>query len=138
MAVLPVPSRGSFEIDERDLDWRYCRGSGAGGQHRNKTDSAVQLTHIPTGVSVRCESERSQTQNKASAISLLRSRLAEAASERSRSARASERKRQVGQGARGDKVVTIAIQRDDVVHHGTGKRVSAKRYMRGEVDALWA
>jgi len=71
VAVLSEPTERELHIDQRDLEWKTCRGSGAGGQHRNKTDSAVQLRYKPSGLSVRVESERSQTKNKVSALALL-------------------------------------------------------------------
>lgn len=136
VAVLDVPTPKDIRIDPRDLDWKTCRGSGAGGQHRNTTDSAVQLTHKPTGLSVRCEGERSQHQNKESALTLLRSRLAEAQRTTERNARSSKRRQQVGSGMRGDKIRTIALQRDQVTDHITGKRMAAKKYLRGFVEEL--
>lgn len=138
VAVLPVPEEHDFRIDERDLDWKTCRGSGAGGQHRNVTDSAVQLTHRPSGVTVRCESERSQYQNKATALALLRARLSQQATEELEGARNNRRREQVGSGMRGDKRRTIALQRDQVHDHITDKRMPAKTYFRGEVEGLWA
>lgn len=137
VAVLTVPEKTALNINPNDLEWRTCRGSGAGGQHRNKTDSAVQLTHRPTGISVRCESERSQYQNKALALDVLRSRLANAQSEQKRTKRNSKRKAQVGMGMRADKRRTIALQRGTVNDHVTGKKMRAKAYLRGEIDALW-
>jgi peptide chain release factor 1 len=137
IAVLPVPEHKNLDIDTRDLEWKTCRGSGAGGQHRNTTDSAVQLTHKPTGLMVRCESERSQHQNKAMALDVLRSRLAQHQEDRTQAKRNQKRRQQVGTGMRGDKRRTIALQRDQVVDHRTGRRMSAKKYLRGEVDGLW-
>lgn len=132
VAVLDEPSETQFVLRPEQLEIRTCRGSGAGGQHRNVTDSAVQVTHRPTGLMVRCETERSQLQNRVSAIALLRARLWEAERERNRAARAADRKRQVGVGARGDKRRTIAVQRDEVVDHVTGRRWRLREYMRGE------
>ena len=136
VAVLPVPEERELHIDPRDLDWKACRGSGAGGQHRNTTDSAVQLTHKPSGLSVRCEGERSQHQNKAAALDLLRSRLAQQESGRQRAGRNDQRRQQVGRGMRADKRRTIALQRDQVTDHITGKTMRAKAYLRGQVDGV--
>lgn len=137
VAVLNVPTEAEVRLEERDLDWKTCRGSGAGGQHRNKTDSAVQLTHLPTGIMVRCESERSQHQNRATALDLLRSRLAEAEETAATDARNGTRRAQIGGGARGDKRRTIAVQRDQVHDHLTDKRMTVARYLKGELDLLW-
>lgn len=137
VAVLTVPTATDVHIPDRDLDWKTCRGSGAGGQHRNKTDSAVQLTHLPTGIMVRCESERSQYQNRQTALDLLRSRLASAEREAASDARNGDRRQQIGCGARGDKRRTLALQRDQVHDHVTDRRATAARYLRGEVDLLW-
>jgi len=137
VAVLPVPKAADVRIDPSDLDVKTTRGTGAGGQHKNKTDSAVQMKHLPTGISVFCQSERSQHQNKALALEVLRSRLAALEGQRVQGARNSKRKRQVGSGMRSDKVRTVALQRDQVVNHITGKRMKAKAYLRGNVDGLW-
>src|SRR5262245_48467305 len=75
VAVLPEPAAAELRIAPGDLDWSFCRGSGSGGQHRNKTESTAVVTHVPTGLTVRCESERSQHQNRATALALLRARL---------------------------------------------------------------
>jgi len=133
VAILGEPSVTQMqELRSEDLYIRACRGSGAGGQNRNMTDSAVQVTHLPSGIQVRCETERSQKQNKASAIALLRARLWEAEHKKATDERAADRKRQVGIGARGDKRRTIAVQRDDVVDHITGRRWRLREYLRGE------
>lgn len=137
VSVLPEPSPSDFRLDDRDLDFKTCRGSGAGGQHRNTTDSAVQVTHKPTGIQVRVESERSQHQNKEMAKNLLRARLMQAEHEAVEDARNAKRRKQIGGGARGDKRRTIAIQRDQVIDHVTGKSTSAKSYLRGDVMSLW-
>ena len=132
VAVLPEPTTAEVPIDPGDLEWSTCRGSGAGGQYRNTTDSAVQLTHRPTGVRVRCESERSQHQNRASALAVLRARLWEAEQLRREGGRAEQRRRQVGSGMRGDKRRTIRCQDGIVTDHLTGRTMRLRDYERGE------
>lgn len=137
VAVLPIPSEVTVPIQEKDLEIKVCRGSGAGGQHRNVTDSAVQITHRPSKISVRCENERSQHQNKMLAMEILRTRLQQAASSRAEEEYAKNRRQQIGSGQRGDKVRTIAVQRDQVIHHSTDRRVSVGEYLRGFLEKLW-
>ena len=132
MAVLPEPSETEVILDERDLEEKACRGSGAGGQNRNKTNTAVQLWHRPTGIMVRCESERSQHQNRQTARALLRARLWETERQRSHAATAQDRRAQVGSGMRGDKRRTIRTQDDSVHDHITGRRWRLRDYLRGE------
>ena len=132
VAVLPEPTETQVVVDARDLHWATCRGSGAGGQHRNMTDSAVILTHVPTGLSVRCEGERSQHANRRTALALLRSKLWQAELAKDHAARAQERKAQVGLGQRGDKRRTIRCQDEQVHDHISGRRWRLKDYLRGE------
>lgn len=132
VAVLPEPSEAQVHIDERELEIRTCRGSGAGGQHRNKTESAVQITHRPSGVTVRCESERSQQQNRATAMAVLRAKLLEHRQHAATAARASDRRSQVGSGQRGDKRRTIRVPDGQVVDHVTGRTWRLKEYLRGQ------
>lgn len=136
VAVLEEPREHEMYIDPSDIDFKTCRGSGAGGQHRNRTESAVQLTHLPTGLQVRCEGERSQHQNRATAMSLLRARLRERERTHARASRDNKRKNQVGSGMRGDKVRTVAVQRDQVVCHATGNKMPFKRYRAGHIEDL--
>jgi peptide chain release factor 1 len=131
VAVLPEPTETQVVLRDEDLEFATCRGSGAGGQHRNKTESAVQLKHTPTGLMVRCESERSQSLNKETARQVLRARLWQLEQDRISGARASDRKRQVGSGMRGDKRRTIRTQDDVVNDHETGKQWRYKDYARG-------
>lgn len=138
VAVLQEPAESEVRIHSKDLEVKTCRGSGAGGQHRNTTDSAVQLTHKPSGIMIRVESERSQNQNRESALTLLRIRLQEAEAQKRSKAHNKKRKGQVGSGQRADKRRTIRLQAGQVVDHVTGKKTSAKSYLRGGVDALWA
>jgi len=132
VAVLPEPDCNQVHVDERDLTWRTCRGSGPGGQNRNKLETAVQLTHGPTGISVRCETERSQHQNKQGALAMLRAKLWQSQQQRSADSRSADRRHQIGSGERGDKRRTVALQRDQVVDHQTGRTWKAREYLRGE------
>ncbi len=132
VAVLPEPTATELVLHDKDLEEQTCRGSGAGGQHRNKTESAVIITHKPTGVTVRCESERSQHQNRETALALLRTRILEAKQSGATAARAGDRKAQVGSGMRGDKIRTIRCQDGVVTDHVLGKQWNYKNYARGE------
>jgi len=132
VAVLPEATEANVRLDPRDLEFTTCRGSGPGGQYRNKTESAVVLKHRPSGLVVRCESERSQHQNRATALALLRSRLWAASKADHVSAVAAARRGQVGSGMRGDKRRTIRCQEGAVTDHVTGRRWSLAAYQRGE------
>lgn len=136
VVVMAEPNSAELEIDPRDLEEKFTRGSGAGGQHRNKTDSAVQLRHKPSGVAVRVENGRSQAMNRETALRLLRARLVEAKQRSEAAERHRERREQAGSGQRGDKVRTIALQRDQVVDHRTGRSCSARAYLRGKLREL--
>lgn len=132
VAVLPEPRERDVVIDPRDVDEETMRGSGTGGQHKNVTDSCVRLTHRPTGIVVRCDSERSQHANRATAYGVLRARIAEQRRATAAGERAEERRRQVGCGARGDKRRTIRTQDDQVNDHVDGRIWKFKRYQRGD------
>ena len=136
MAVLEEPKDVDVHIDERDIEWITCRGSGAGGQHRNVTNSAVQMTHLPTGIRVRCENERSQHQNRTTALRVIKARVFESRKNTNDSSRASNRKEQVGSGMRGDKIRTIREQDGQVTDHQTNKQIRYKDYARGLWDGL--
>ena len=133
VAVLPDPTDVELpKIPDRDLEWSVCRGTGAGGQKRNKTETTVQLRHVPTGLSIRCEDTRSQQKNRALALQLLRAKLWEQQQANSAQSRAKDRKQQVGVGARGDKRRTIRVQDGLVTDHILGKKWNLRDYLKGE------
>jgi peptide chain release factor 1 len=131
VAVLPEPTDVEVRIAPGDLDWSTCYGTGPGGQKRNKTESTVLLTHRPTGLQIRCETSRSQQQNRVAALALLRARLWAREHDRLAAARAQERRDQLGSGMRGDKRRTIRCQDGVVVDHVTGQRWELRAYLRG-------
>jgi peptide chain release factor 1 len=132
VAVLTEPREHEVVLRPGDLEIERMRGSGAGGQHLQKTDSAVRIRHVPTGLSVRCESERSQSSNQATALAVLRARLLDWQRTAADRARADDRRRQVGSGQRGDKRRTIRTQDDHVFDQVDGRSWSYKRYVRGD------
>jgi peptide chain release factor 1 len=131
VAVLSEAEVVAIELREEDLVWSTCRAPGKGGQHVQKTDSAVQVTHLPTGLTVRSHAQRSQYQNKQVALALLRDRLHEAATTRATDARAANRRAQVGSGMRSDKRRTIRVQDNSVLDHVTGRSWRYRDYVRG-------
>ena len=132
VAVLDEPRPYELVIPEGDLEWSTCRGSGDGGQHLQKTDSAVQVLHVPSGLRVRSEAQRSQHQNRVVALAILRARLAAVERERRTAARAAERRAQIGSGMRGDKRRTVRCQDGVVVDHLTGQTWRLRDYKRGD------
>lgn len=136
VVTLPEPKEIEFSLNYNDLEIKTTRGSGPGGQHRNKTDSAVQIKHLPSGLMVRSENHKSQYQNKDAALSILRARLYDIEVNKETTFVANSRKQQAGSGMRGDKTRTIRLQDDIVVDHISDRKISAKEYMKGFIDLL--
>lgn len=131
VAILDSEPKPDFHLNDAEVEIRTARGSGPGGQHRNKTDSCVTATHTPSGLSVRVDM-RSQHQSRAMALQILAAKLADGAAERHRSKRDERRRTQVGSGMRGDKVRTYREQDDKVTDHRTGQTWKLKTWRRGE------
>ncbi len=120
VAVLPEVNDVDVDINTADLKIDYFRASGAGGQHINKTESAIRITHIPTGVVVECQDERSQHKNKDRAMKILRSRIYEIKMEEQNSKIAAERKAQVGTGDRSERIRTYNYPQGRLTDHRIG------------------
>lgn len=136
VAVLPEAEKQEIYINPKDIKETFTCGSGPGGQHRNKNATAVQLTHTPSGIKVRAESEKSQFANRENALSILRAKLLQAKKNAYSADRRKTRKEQVGTGMRGDKRRTIYVQRNTVIDHITGKKITYKEYAKGKLDGL--
>ena len=139
VAVLPEAEEVEFDIIPNDLQIDTYRSSGAGGQHVNKTESAIRITHIPTGVVVECQDERSQYKNKDKAMKILRSKLYEAEQAKQAAAIAAERKSQVGSGDRSDRVRTYNFPQNRVTDHrltGDVRNFNISSVMNGGLDPI--
>ena len=139
VAVLPQVEEVDFRLDMNDLKIDTYRSSGAGGQHVNKTESAIRITHLPTGTVVECQDERSQYKNKDRAMQILRSKLYEAEQEKQRSAVAAERKSQIGSGDRSERIRTYNFPQNRVTDHrlsGDNKNFNISSIINGGLDPL--
>lgn len=137
VAVLPEVEEQTVEVNPADLRIDVYRASGAGGQHINKTESAVRITHIPTGIVVACQSERSQFQNKDAAMKILRSKLYEESQRKQHAELAEERKSQVGTGDRSERIRTYNYPQGRVTDHRIGLTLhKLEQILNGDLDEL--
>ena len=137
VAVFPEAEEVDFEINMADLQIDTYRASGAGGQHVNKTESAIRITHIPTGTVVECQDERSQHKNKDKAMRILRSRILEAEREKQQSSIADERKSQVGTGDRSERIRTYNYPQKRLSDHRIGLTIyKLEQILNGDLDEV--
>lgn len=137
VAVLPEAEEVEVRIDEKDLKIDVYRSSGPGGQGVNTTDSAVRITHLPTGLVVTCQDERSQLKNRAKALRVLRARLLERAQEEQRSQIAADRRSQVGTGERSERIRTYNFPQGRVTDHRIGLTLHRlPDILEGDLDEL--
>jgi peptide chain release factor 1 len=117
VAVLPEPDEVQIEIREQDLEWERMRAGGAGGQHVNKTESAVRIRHLPTGLEVKCQDERSQHKNRERAMRILRSRLFEMQQQKLNRERSEQRRTLIGSGDRSERIRTYNFPQNRLTDH---------------------
>ena len=137
VAVLPVVEDVEIEINPADIKMEVFRASGAGGQHINKTSSAVRLIHEPTGIVVECQTERSQFQNKDNAMRMLRTKLYEIEKQKQDSEVANARKSQVGSGDRSEKIRTYNYPQGRITDHRIGMSIyQMENFLNGDLDEM--
>ena len=137
VAVLPEVEDVEVEIKDSDLVIETIKSSGAGGQHVNKTESAIRLLHKPTGIVIECQDERSQYKNRDRAMKLLRAKLYDMKTAEQNEKIASERRSQVGTGDRSERIRTYNYQQGRVTDHRIGLTVhSLETFLNGDIDAV--
>ncbi|MGM9635211.1 MAG: peptide chain release factor 1 [Candidatus Avispirillum sp.] len=137
VAVLPEVEDVSVELDPKDLEIETCKSSGAGGQHINKTESAIRIIHKPTGIVVECQDERSQFKNKDKAMKLLRAKLYDMKQREQNEKIAGERRSQVGTGDRSERIRTYNFREGRVSDHRIGLTLyTLDSIINGDIDAL--
>ncbi len=137
MAVLPEAEEVELELNPADIRIDLYRASGAGGQHVNRTDSAVRLTHIPTGVVVECQDERSQGKNKEKAMRVLRSRIYDMLEQQKTDEYAKERRLKVGSGDRSERIRTYNYPQGRVTDHRIGLTLyKLDSFLAGDMDEM--
>jgi len=138
VAVLPEAEEVELAVRPEDLRIDTMRAGGAGGQHVNKTESAVRITHLPTGLVAICQDGRSQSKNKASAMRMLMARLQDMEERKRHAERAAERKSQVGSGDRNERVRTYNFPQNRVTDHRANENFSLEQVLAGKLDPVVA
>ena len=137
VAVLPEAEEVEVQVNPQDIKIESCKSSGAGGQHVNKTESAVRLTHKPTGIVVECDAERSQIQNRARAMRILYTKLYDIKEREQKDAIDKTRRTQVGTGERSEKIRTYNYPQSRVTDHRIGKTVhNLTAFLNGDMDCI--
>ncbi len=137
VAVMPEAEAVDIHIDPADIEFTTMRSSGSGGQHVNTTDSAVRVIHRPTGIAVRCDQEKSQIKNRELAMQRLRSKMLEIEIEKAETARAADRREQIGTGERSEKIRTYNYPQDRITDHRVGlTRHNLSGFMDGDIDDI--
>ena len=137
VAVLPEPEDVEVHIDEKDLIVETCRSSGAGGQHINKTESCIRMVHIPTGIVVNCQDERSQTKNREKAMKVMKSRVFDYYNSKYQSEYSENRRNQVGTGDRSERIRTYNFPQGRVTDHRINKTMyNLEEFIMGDIDEM--
>ena len=133
----PVVEDVEFELDEKELKIDTCRASGAGGQHINKTESAIRVTHLPTGIVVYCQDQRSQVQNKETALNILKTKLYDKYKTEQDEKYAENRRTQIGTGDRSERIRTYNYPQGRLTDHRINYTVySLTEFLNGDIEEL--
>ena len=137
VAVMPEVEELDYQLDEEELEITAMRSSGPGGQHVNKTSSAIRVTHLPTGLQVKCQEDSSQLRNKARALDLLRAKLYEIERQKLDDERSEMRRTQVGTGDRSQRIRTYNYPQNRVTDHRLGKSFSLEKVSEGLIEPIF-